>query len=378
MSQYGSYYTELPLGIVGSTKFGKYDWISDEQTFNMIISDGKLTPFAGWKRIDEVSPTGDGRGLFPAANINAMFAVIDNDVYKYDASLRRQFIGRLETFTGDVFIAENNAEQIAICDKVNIYIYDNRANTFSTLTPDTLGFSPGYISFQNGFFIATDLNTNQWRLSAANNGLSWPFEAQTVGEVSTKPGNAVAALPFPGEGNLLLVFGQTVGELWTDVGAKLFPYQRSQSTNIDFGCINPATIDANQKMVCWVAINEKSGPAIVYSMGNDIHRISTDGIDFRIAHLKKPEDCYGFMLMLDGHTFFVITWVTDNVSYLYDFNTKKFFTLTDENMDAFIVKRVALFNNKYYFPINVANQLISTLVALILQQLTRIKKWYAG
>lgn len=348
-SRYGRRYTEYPLGIVGSNKFGRHPWMSSEQTFNMIVIDNHLTPFAGYARADEVSNQGQGRGISSAQNIGSMFAVIDNDVYRYDTSLRRQYIGTLETYVGDVFIAENNAEQVAFCDKLNIYIYDNRVDKFYKLTPDTLGFLPGYISFQNGYFISVDQNTNQWRLSESNNGLSWPFEAQTVGDVSTKPGNAVAALPFPGKGNLLLVFGQSVAENWVDVGAKLFPYQRSQSSNIDFGCINPATIASNGKMVCWVSVNEKSGPRIVYSTGGDAKEISTDGINFKLAQLKKPEDCYGFMLMLDGRVVYITTWVTDNLTYMYDFDAQRFYTLTDENMDAFIVKRVAFFNNKYYF-----------------------------
>jgi hypothetical protein len=87
----------------------------------------------------------------------------------------------------------------------------------------------------------------------------------------------------------------------------------------------------------------------MYSTGGDIDHISTDGIDFKLANLTEPSDCYGFMFKQDGHVCYVITWPTDNVSYMYDFNTKRFFTLTDENQDAFIAKRVVFFNEKYYF-----------------------------
>jgi hypothetical protein len=351
-------YKELPLKIVGSTKFGRTPTMSSEETYNMIISDGWLVPFGGYKNVKSISPTGVGRGIFTSTTLNRMFAVIDDKAYKIDTSLSFTLIGSLATFTSDVFIAENNAGQVIFSDSQNLYVYKSTDNTFTTLYGGTdvgagqLGFVPGYITFQDGRFITPDLLTNEWRLSDANNGstvANWPFDAQHVGAVQTKPNKAVAAVRFPGRGNLLLVFGQIVAEQWTDVGAKLFPYQRSQSINVDYGCINPASIAANENLVAWVALNEQSGPAIMYTNGSEIQRISTDGIDYRISQLTHPEICYGFFVRLVGHLCYVVTWPQDNVTYLYDFNTRQFFTLSNELQQAFIAKRVAFFGNRYFF-----------------------------
>lgn len=342
-------YKDLPLKLIGSNKFGRYPKMSSEQTYNMIISDGWFVPFGGYKRVVTINQEGEGRGIYSSAKLNKLFAVIDDEVWSFDPSLSQTLIGTMESFTGDVFISENNVGQLAFSDSQNLYIYDSTDGSFTELTAAVLGFTPGYLTFQNGRFVSPDLQTNQWRLSDIGNGLSWPFDAQHVGEVSTKPTRAVACIRFPGRGNLLLVFGETVGEQWFDVGAQLFPYQRNQSTNIDYGCINPATIASNEDVVCWVSANEQSGPAIMYTMGTEVKKISTDGIDFKLADLQHPKNCYGFMLRLDGHVCYVVTWPEDNLSYLYDFNTDMFFTLTDEKMNAFIAKKVAFFNNNYYF-----------------------------
>lgn len=339
----------FPLKIVGSTKFGRYEKMSSEQTFNMIISDGWLVPFGGWSPRSIINYQGEGRGIYSSAKNNHMYAVIDGNIWSFDSSLSRTVIGVMDTFTGDVFIDENNVNQIAFSDGESIYIYNYLTSSFVQLTSAILGFKPGYLTFQDSRFISPDTDTNQYRLSEVGNGLSFPFDAQHVGEVSTKPTRCVACVRFPARGNLLLVMGQTVGEQWMDVGAQLFPYQRSQSTNLDYGCINPATIATNQDIVCWVAINEQSGLAIMSTTGSEAKKISTDGIDFKLTELKYPSNCYGFMVRLDGHLCYVVSWPKDNLSYLYDFNTEMFFTLTDENMDVFIVKRVAFFNNTYYF-----------------------------
>lgn len=343
---------DRPLAVVGSNKFGRFSKISIEETFNMIIADGWLVPFGGWKVVKSLLPESqnvEGRGIYSSAKLKKLFICVHNFIFSFDENLSSSFLGNIDTFTGDVFIDENNNGQVVFSDSVNLYIFNANDQSFTTLTQADLGFRPGYITFQDERIISPDLETSFWQISAVGDATVWPSDAQHVGKVSTKPTNCVACIRFPARGNLLLVFGSTVAEQWMDVGAQLFPYQRSQSNNIDYGCINPSTIASNEDMVCWVGVNEQSGPSIMYTQGVEIKKISTDGIDFRLSQLEHPENCYGFMLRLAGHVVYVATWVSDNVTYCYDFTTGGFFTLCDQNMNAFIVRRVAFFNNSYYF-----------------------------
>lgn len=351
-------YKDVPLNIVGSTKFGQHPFMSSEETFNMLISDGYFTNFPGFKRVAKINPNGSGRGLYTSNKLNIMLGVIDNNVYTFDTNLSPTLVGNTTSAFGDVFISENNNVngQIVFTDQQNLYIYDHTANNVTTLLGGTafgsLGFRPGYLTYQNGRIISPDLDSNQWRLSnpnAAKLYTDWPGTSQHVGAIQTKPDFAVATIRFPGLGNLLYVFGETVAEPWQDVGAQLFPYQRSQSSNIDYGCLNPATIAELEDIVCWLGINEKSGPVIMYSNGRTVDHLSTDGIDYVLSNLQFPESSYGFMFKQFGHTFYVLTFVKDNLTYVYDFTQKCFYTLSDQNMDYFPAKRVAFFNGEYYF-----------------------------
>jgi hypothetical protein len=337
----------LPLKIVGSNVYGRYPMISIEQTFNMIVSDGWSVPYAGYKVVAQIAQDGEGRGIYASNNLNQIIAVIDNNVYTINSNLAYQQVGSLSTFSGDVYIAENNAGQIAICDKSNIYIYEPAGSpTFQKIT---LNFLPGYISFQNGYFISPDLRQAQWRLSDFNNGTSWPDAAPNDGQFQTKPNNPIAAIPFPSRGNLLFVFGETVIEPWFNTGQQIFPYQKNTFQNSDYGTANAATIAAGDTFIIWLATNEKSGPAIMISDSGEPQKISTDGIDFKLAQLTHPKNSYGFLFRQDGHLIYQLTFPSDNFSLLYDFNTKAFFTPTDENMNYHIAKRVVYFNNSYYF-----------------------------
>lgn len=314
----------------------------------MIQSDGWMVNHSGYEMITEIEGTGNARGIFYSSKLNKIILVITNHIYIIGQSLIANKIASLDSYTGDVFMDENEGNQIAISDLKNIYILNT--STFS-VNKALIDFLPGYICFQDGYFISPATGTNQWRLSDLNNGLIWSGASNTVGLLQTKPDNVVAAVRLPGHGNHLLVMGRTVTELWSDVGYSLFPYQRSSAVNIDYGCLNASTIASGDEFIVWLGINEKSGPVIMMSSGGETKTISNDGINFKLSILKNPENAYGFLFKQDGHLFYQLTFPSDNTTLLYDFTSgyNKFYTITDEYMNYHIARKVVYFNNTYYF-----------------------------
>lgn len=342
----------IPIEMVGGNKFGRYNKISDEQTFNMIVSDGWLVDYAGYKMVIPQSPNSKGRALYVSTRGNLMIAVLGNTVYRINQNLVAEAItdGVLATTSGQVYINENNSAQILLSDGLHLYVYNWVDGTFVQLTSAQFDFqNPGYIGFQNGRLIVAILGTTNWVLSAPNDAMSWPTGSANVASLQTKPDTVQAAFPMPGRGNMLMVFGSNVGEQWTDAGQAKFPYVRATSFNIDYGCINAATIATLDHLVMWLATNEQSGVVLMQSDGGSIKEISTDGINFKFSTLSAPQDCIGFLYKLDGHLIYQFTFTTDNLTYLYDISTETFFTATDENMNYHIARQVVLFHNKYYF-----------------------------
>ena len=162
---------DVPLKVVGGTHYGRYPKISQEQTYNMIVSDGALVNYAGYMNIASLNPNGTGRGLYSSNRANIMIAVVGNAVYKIDNALAYNFLFSIATTDGEVYIAENNGNQIAITDGVNIYVYNYATGLVTVVTGASLtaafmfNVSPGFISFQNGRFILACLNTSNWILS---------------------------------------------------------------------------------------------------------------------------------------------------------------------------------------------------------------------
>jgi len=349
------------LDIVGGTSFDRYKKQSIEATYNMIISDGALVPYAGYKPALEILPGAeDARELYRSIAFRHLIAVIDDSVFIIGQGLGKQRIGFLKTSTGPVYITENNNNQIAIVDGVTVYIYDYKNSTFkafdeSQTDPQVVPFKPIYIDFQDTYFIVADGNSNQWFLSNFTDDGDIRFiNPLRSGAIETKPDISVAAVAFERQ---LFVFGKTTTEIWHDVGAQIFPYQRDNSISIDYGCLNAQTIAMGFGRLVWLAGNESASPTIMVSNGGAPQQISTDGINFQLGTLSKPEDATAFIFEQDGHVIYQITFNSDNVTYLYDFNTQKFFNATNSCGDKHIAKRVVYFNNTHYFVSNIDGNL---------------------
>jgi len=356
-------FKEVELNIVGSSTFGRYPKISVERTYNMFESDSFMVPYAGYKIVitaAELNNSLKGRAIYSSTILQKMILVDEQNVYLIDIIFNpnsnvpyifiKTLIGQLLTSETDVFIAENNSGQILISDTTALYVYDP-TNLTPPLQQISIDFVPGYITFHDSYFIAASTGTNEWRLNDITSlpAVTFPFASQFVGKLETKPDNVVAVVRVPSGGNMVYVMGHTVTEPWFDNGLQLFPYQRNTGYNIDYGCINASTIAATDEVVVWLAQNEKSGPIIMFTDGGRPEKITTDGIDYLFSQLVAPEDSEAFIYRQDGHLFYHINFYTDNFSLFYDFNTKKFYHACDQNMNYFIAKEIAFFQNQYYF-----------------------------
>lgn len=368
MSMNGPQFEQVPLNIVGSSTFGRYPKISIEKTYNMFQSDTALVPYAGYQvaiPASEFDSYIEGRGIYSSVKLGRLVVVQGAGVYLVNINYNHSNdtvtsfqvikIGTLQTQTGVVYIAENNKPQIGISDGTAFYLYDTVTQVFSAVP---LNFTPGYLTFHDTYFILAASNdstyspaaNNTWRLSESNNGLSWPSTASYVGLLQTKPDDTQAVVRVPSRGNMIFVMGKNVTEAWFNTGAQsLFPYQRNTQFNIDYGCLNPATVASLDNVVVWLAKNESSGPVIMASTGGEPKQISTDGIDYLFSTLQYAEDAQGFLYKQDGHLFYHINFYRDNLSFFYDFNLDKIYQASDQRMNYFIAAQVAFFKNQYYF-----------------------------
>jgi hypothetical protein len=345
---------QVPVNVVGSSTFGRYPKISLEKTYNMFISDEWMVNYAGFQKASEVLPAGEGRALYHSVRGQFLISVESSTVYKLQANLAPQFVGNLDTTTGEVFIDENLSNQICIVDGQAAYIYNYLNNTLTKQTLTFLGnpIIPNYVCYHNTFFLigSSPISDNSQNWYAFERALDTTISLNTQFSLQTKPDSAIAVKRLPGRGNNVIVIGTTVCEVWTQVGG-IENYRRVQSFNMDSGCVAVATIAANEEFVCFLAQNENNAPSILVTDGASTQRISTDGIDYLLQTITRPQKSTAFFFRQDGHLFYQITFfnANDNLSLIYDFNTKKFFHVSDQNLNYHPARQVVYFNEKTYF-----------------------------
>ena len=340
----------LDLDIIGGATFDRYKKQSIANTYNMIVSNvgpnRALVPFAGYKQSLLLLLNAVGRGLYKSSRFNHMISVVGDGVFIIDTNLTLTLVGRLDTSSGPVFIAENNNNQIGVVDGKSLFLLDFNDTENLTFNKILLGFNPLYITFIDGYFISPVRNSQEWRLSALNDGTSWPTGGANVGELETKPDHTLVTIAFNRQ---LFVMGNVTTEIWHDIGNTLFPFQRDNTISIDYGVVSADTVAARFGRLVWLAFNEQGTPVILISSGGPPAEISTDGIEFILGTITRPELASAFLFEQDGHIFYQITFPFDNLSLVYDFETQLFFTLTDPASNFHIARETVFFNNKNFF-----------------------------
>lgn len=332
----------------------------------MFISDNWLVNTPGYQKVIQLLASGEGRVVYSSTRGKIMIAVVGSLVYQISAQFVVTYIGMLTTQTGEVFVDENLNAQICLVDGVNVYIY-NYSLGYPNLTIQTgLGnLIPNYVSFHNTYFLFGNANTT-------SNGAAWyayQFSTETTivqatpGQfaLQTKPDFALAVVRLPGQSANVLVLGSTVCEIWTQVGG-LQNYQRNSTINVDYGCVSVSTISDSDNFVAWLGINEKNAPVIMTYTGQGFTRISTDGIAYQLDQIKYPMQSTGMFFRQDGHLFYQLTFYNeaDNLTLIYDFNTQKFFNLSDANLDYHPARNYVYFQGETYFiSLNTASLYIS-------------------
>lgn len=347
---------QVEVNVVGSSIFGRYPKISAEKTYNMFISDNWLINFPGFQRFDDLLKSGKGRGFFHSVRGNLAVAVVNDSVFKIDDNFNVVFIGKINTTSGAVFMAENLFFQIAIVDGLNIWIYAYKlGNSLTKYVTDsnTAGMVPTYVSYQNNMFLVGNNNTSA---SAANwftfvNDTPTTITWFTTQQMTAKPDFPIAIKPLPSQSQNVLVMGKTVCEIQANIGAPL-NYKVIQSVNIDYGVLSVSTIASSDEYIAWLGVNESNAPVImVCTTGGQAYPLSTDGIDFVLGNLKHPETSTAMFYREAGHLFYHLTFYDpdDNLTLVYDFDTKMFFHLSDHELNYHPAQSMVYFQNNLYF-----------------------------
>lgn len=295
----------MKIGLVGASNQERSLPFDAQRTVNaypVLDQQGKeVSALYGTPGLTSFANTGDGaiRGMFSATN-GRTFAVSANQVYEITSLGVATMIGSLLTISGAVSIDENGL-QLAICDGTYTYIFTYATNVFVQVTDTDFPLSSS-LTFIDGYFVVSVVNSGKFYISALYDGTSWgPLDFATA---ESSPDNLLKVINAVGQ---LWLMGNFSGEIWTNTGAAAFPFSRISGAKMEVGIIAPDTALEVDNSLFWVG-QDKKGFGIVYrAQGFTPQRISTNTIERLIQACPTPSTLRAYSYQQDGHTFYVIT-----------------------------------------------------------------------
>lgn len=228
--------------------------------------------------------------------------------------------GTLLTTSGRVGM-EWGRDQVMIVDGPNGYVFRLSTNVFTTVSDADFPGS-NQVSELDGFFITHTPGTDQFNISAVDDGLTW--DALDFASAESRPDNIVAHIVINREAMFL---GETTIEWWYVSGGDGFALSRRTVSAV--GCISPWSVARADNTVLMIGRDEH-GSGLVYQIaGYQARRVSTFALE---AQLQKSTDLsatVAFVFQWHGETFYALQVPGLNTTPVYQLSTGTWLDLAD-------------------------------------------------
>ena len=187
---------------------------------------------------------------------------------------------------------------------------------FSVL-PSTDGAFSGAntVDIIDNYFVYNNPTTQQWGAS----DLLSPISPQT--SYSLKDGAPDDLVALIVDHREVYLMGEISSEVWTDVGAVPFPFQRIPGTSTQHGIAAPFSLSRLGNSFAYVSRNNRGQAQIMQMQGYIPQRISTHAVENTLAN-QYVGDAVSWTYQLEGHEVFVVTFPSLQLTWAYDATTQ--------------------------------------------------------
>lgn len=169
--------------------------------------------------------------------------------------------------------------------------------------------------FVDGYFVALDGTTSTLRISDLGDITTWTQTAQrTAGS-----DRWVALFIHHRE---IWLFGSKTSEVWYNAGTSPFPFLLYPGSYMEVGCAAAFSVASMENSLLWLG-RDKNGRCVVYrANGYRPQRISSHAIEYLLSTFTTVSDAIGWTYQDQGHTFYVLTFPTEDNTLVYDAATQ--------------------------------------------------------
>lgn len=269
----------------------------------------------GKRRLVTLDGTGGVRVTYKPTTGDSI-CIQNGRVYRVSAAWVATFIGNVETGTTPVSIDDDGTLAVIVTGARGYVL--NLASNVLTEIVDPAFYGSDYVYYNKTVFIFNRPGTRQFYLGTGN-GTTVVFDAADFASTTT---NAEPLVRHVVNHEDLLLFNQTVTEVWRAVPGSEFLFARDTNASIEKGCEAKHSVVPMDSTVYWLG-GDANGGGIVWRLnGYSPERVSNDGLEFAIQNYATTADAEAFTYQQEGHTFYQINFPTAGASWVFDAATR--------------------------------------------------------
>jgi hypothetical protein len=291
-----------------------FNWYPERMEFPGAAVKWALYPTPG---VSELSAAASGPGRAHFYQDGREFAVIGTTLYE---------IGQFGTLTsrGTVAIGSNPATisgngdgggQLFITSGDNGYVYDLALNTLTQVVAlngiATMG------DLLDGYFIALDANTSKVYASELLDGATWT----TGSSFAQRSGAPDPWTSIKVAGPYIWKFGEHTSEVWYDSASSPYPFSRTNTGTVQYGIAAPFSAAVADGSVIWLGASKSGQAFVLRASGLVPEEIQTHALQNTFNGYGTISDAQADVYNDRGHTFYLLHFPTENVTWAYDLKT---------------------------------------------------------
>ena len=263
-----------------------------------------------------------------------LYVAAGNDIYRVNSDRSKYKVGSVGANTTRILFNESGGldSQLCVIDGYNLYTCPLSASdndlALTTVTlpaiagTDNTPIMPTQITNIAGYTILNSQNSNQFYYSDINDVTG--TSAWNASHFYTKYGSSDIINGLATIGGTLVIFGTKSFELWSETGNALSPFARIGGSFQWIGCQSPNSIATLQDTLFWLG-SGPTGHDIVFSMNasGQVTRISDNALEYQLGRYQDTTDTIGFCYSTDGNYYYVLSFLTDDKTFVYDLSTKE-------------------------------------------------------
>lgn len=311
-------------GFIGGDYQSQSFTADQEQTINWyeerMESEGATTTSALYPTpgVSQVAVVGSGAGRGHFFLNGREFGVFGNYLWEITQAGVVSTIAAVATNSNPATISSNGdgGNQLFITSGDNGYIYNLTTGAFSQVVflngKATMG------AMLDGFFLALDATTSTLYISNLLDGLTW--QSTQFARRSISPDRWVSMKVL---GRYIWLMGRQTSEVWYNAGTSPFPFAAHPSGLVSNGCEGQFSVATSGNEIIWLG-GLKDGPRqVLRASGFSPEVISSYPLSSAMTDYATIRDAVGETYLDRGHMFYILTFPTQDVTWVWDSETRK-------------------------------------------------------